>query len=239
MQVEFGKLLRAHREKLQRTQKSIAEELDYDNENFISMIESGKSNIPLKRLSDFVNLYRLTPLEEMTALKTYHPEVYEVVLRMVLRGRELKNMNQNEVDEAVNDELNKYAEDESVEYPKLDVFDDMVLFEDYKTPLFRLNGKVFVMTKPITIAVTGQTLSCKKDRFAARINRNKKVEKEYRQMNNADVASYGLSKRGRYSKVTFAEASTLLAEFDKFYPDDSCLIENKKATKANIASLVE
>lgn len=77
-----GRVLSEQRRRVGLNQGDIAKELGYVNINFISMIESGKSKIPVNRIDDLVAAYQLPPEFILVALQAEYPEYLGTMLRL-------------------------------------------------------------------------------------------------------------------------------------------------------------
>jgi transcriptional regulator with XRE-family HTH domain len=86
-----GNILKSQREKIGSTQNDIAQALGYRNINFISMIESGRSNIPVSRILDIINAYQMENIFGLVILRELHPDIWKLFLDMVV-------MCKNEID---------------------------------------------------------------------------------------------------------------------------------------------
>ena len=75
----IGELLKRQRERLKLSQKQISDKLNYPYFNFISMLESGASKIPLARIPDIVLSYSLEPEFAMILTRALHPETWSVI----------------------------------------------------------------------------------------------------------------------------------------------------------------
>jgi transcriptional regulator with XRE-family HTH domain len=78
----MGEMLKQQRESLKLSQKDIADKLDYPYFNFISMLESGASKIPLSRVADVVEAYSLPPEFIMILTKALHPETWSIICKI-------------------------------------------------------------------------------------------------------------------------------------------------------------
>jgi hypothetical protein len=70
------------RRRLGLSQGDVAKELKYRNVNFISMTESGRSKIPINRITDFIEAYRMSPEFALVILKVQYPEILETVIKL-------------------------------------------------------------------------------------------------------------------------------------------------------------
>lgn len=64
----FGTYLKTKREQCGLTQSEVAQKLGYGSSQFISNIERGISNVPVKALKSLIMLYQLDPGEAVDAL---------------------------------------------------------------------------------------------------------------------------------------------------------------------------
>ena len=65
-QIAIGQILKAQRQKLQITQNEIGKRLEYTGYNFISMLESSRSPLPLNRVVDIVKAYEFEDVFSLT-----------------------------------------------------------------------------------------------------------------------------------------------------------------------------
>ena len=72
----IGAILKAQRENINISQRQVAEALGYRNVNFISMIESGRSNPPLGKLPDIVRAYQLDYKFVALMVKALYPDAW-------------------------------------------------------------------------------------------------------------------------------------------------------------------
>lgn len=79
---DVGKVLSEQRKRIGLNQATIAKELGYININFISMIESGKSKIPVNKIDELVNAYQLPPEFILVALQAEYPDYLNTMLRL-------------------------------------------------------------------------------------------------------------------------------------------------------------
>lgn len=79
---DVGRLLADQRRRIGLCQADIAKPLGYVNINFISMIESGKSKIPINRIDDLVKAYQLAPEFILVVLQAQYPEYLGTLLRL-------------------------------------------------------------------------------------------------------------------------------------------------------------
>ncbi len=78
-QIIIGSILKEQRESQGLSQADIAAALDYKNYNYISMLENGRSNIPVKRAMDILRAYRLDDSVAAVFIKYLLPAVWEVL----------------------------------------------------------------------------------------------------------------------------------------------------------------
>jgi len=86
---QIGAILKAKREEQNKSQRDVALELGYRNVNFISMIESGRSNPPLSRMSDICRVYDMEPEFLPMMVRLIYPETWEVVTTLLMQGKEI------------------------------------------------------------------------------------------------------------------------------------------------------
>jgi transcriptional regulator with XRE-family HTH domain len=79
----LGKILRAWRERQGILQKEVCEALGYKNSNYISMLEAGRTSVPVGRIADVVEAYKIDPEFALAILKGLYPEYFDMVLRVV------------------------------------------------------------------------------------------------------------------------------------------------------------
>jgi transcriptional regulator with XRE-family HTH domain len=79
---DVGQIMASQRKRLGLSQGDIGRELGYQNINFISMTESGSSKVPLNRVADFVDAYRMSPEFAILILQVQYPEVLQTILRL-------------------------------------------------------------------------------------------------------------------------------------------------------------
>lgn len=93
-----GQLLKARRLEIGMTHKEMAADLGYEYENYLSMIERGTTNIPLIRVHDFVEAYRLDPIFSLVILRAVYPETYTMVLEVLRSNPEITKMRFDDAD---------------------------------------------------------------------------------------------------------------------------------------------
>jgi len=72
----IGSILKAYREGGDMSQRDVAYQLGYSNVNFISMIETGRSNPPLAILGRMKGVYDLDDLFAVIILKYNYPDAW-------------------------------------------------------------------------------------------------------------------------------------------------------------------
>lgn len=96
----IGAMLKAHREEIGISQRDIANILKYRSVNFISMLESGRSSIPLNRIVDVINAYQLGNEMALIIIKFLHPDVWTLFVA-ALKGNKKLCANPYRLDDAV------------------------------------------------------------------------------------------------------------------------------------------
>ena len=79
---DIGLILSRQRNRCGLSQSDIAKKLGYANVNFISMIESGKSKIPINRVDELVAAYQLAPEFILVILRTIYPDFLETIYKV-------------------------------------------------------------------------------------------------------------------------------------------------------------
>ncbi|MBV5326521.1 MAG: helix-turn-helix transcriptional regulator [Chlorobium sp.] len=79
---DVGKVLSEQRKRIGLNQGDIAKQLKYVNINFISMLESGKSKIPVNKIDELVAAYQLPPEFILVAFQAEYPEYLGTMLRL-------------------------------------------------------------------------------------------------------------------------------------------------------------
>lgn len=103
----IGAVLKAQREKVNISQKEIADKLSYRNANFISMIETNKSSVPLTRINDFLEAYELPSEFGLVILKCLYPECYQAIFVAMPAIKNLGETTKEAVDKKVDKFLDK------------------------------------------------------------------------------------------------------------------------------------
>ena len=83
---DVGNVLAEQRKRIGLNQGDIAKQLGYVNINFISMIESGKSKIPVNKIDELVLAYQLPPEFLLVALQAEYPEYLGTMLRLAKKA---------------------------------------------------------------------------------------------------------------------------------------------------------
>ncbi len=82
---EIGSVLSRQRKRVGLSQADIAKAMGYVNINFISMLEAGKSKIPVNRIDDLVDAYQMNPEFILVVLYSQYPEYLATIIRMAKR----------------------------------------------------------------------------------------------------------------------------------------------------------
>ena len=85
----IGAILKARREHQDMSQRDVAHILGYRNINFISMIESGRSNPPLARLADIARAYGMDADFVPVMLREIYPETWEIIKSLLTQYKEV------------------------------------------------------------------------------------------------------------------------------------------------------
>ena len=85
----IGLILKMFRERNNILQNQIAEKLGYVNLNFISMVETGKSSVPLARLEEFQKAYGAPAELIPIMLKYLYPETWNIFLLSLGKCKDL------------------------------------------------------------------------------------------------------------------------------------------------------
>ncbi len=80
--IELGRVLFSQRKAIGFSQGDVTKRLGYANLNFISMIEAGKSKIPINRVSDFVEVYGFRKDFALVILRVMHKDAFEAFLKL-------------------------------------------------------------------------------------------------------------------------------------------------------------
>lgn len=98
----IGQLMKITREAEGKTQYEVAQSLGYKHENFLSMVESGRTNIPMIRIIDFIAEYNMKSMFGLVILKATFPDAYNFFVQLITETCEMLNgKNYDEIDRAV------------------------------------------------------------------------------------------------------------------------------------------
>ena len=107
-----GAILKAQRESQDMSQRDVAHLLGYRNINFISMIESGRSNPPLARLADIVVAYGMDAEFVPTMLREIYPETWEIIKTLLTQYKDiLANKGPVALEKQIDKSLAKYCKE--------------------------------------------------------------------------------------------------------------------------------
>lgn len=84
-QQDIGRVLTGQRKRVGLSQGDVAKQLGYVNINFISMIESGKSKIPINKIDQLILAYQMNTEFMLVVLRCYYPEYLEAIIRLAKR----------------------------------------------------------------------------------------------------------------------------------------------------------
>lgn len=84
--MDIGRVLQEQRKKIGLSQGDVAKQLGYVNINFISMIESGKSKIPVNKIDSLVMAYQLRPDFTLAVLQCQYSDHLETMLRLATKS---------------------------------------------------------------------------------------------------------------------------------------------------------
>jgi transcriptional regulator with XRE-family HTH domain len=109
----IGAYLKKAREEKNLSQKSVAERLNYRNINFISMIESGVSKIPVGKIVEFVNAYQLPPYFGFVIIREVYGDIWRAMIETEKVTPQFENLSLGELDKKMaalyKKELKKYG----------------------------------------------------------------------------------------------------------------------------------
>jgi transcriptional regulator with XRE-family HTH domain len=83
---DVGRILMEQRNRLGLSQGDIAKALGYVNVNFISMLESGKSKIPVNKIDELVVAYHLPTEFILVILRVMYPDYFETIHRVTKKA---------------------------------------------------------------------------------------------------------------------------------------------------------
>lgn len=107
LHVILGALLREHRKQMGKTQADIAADLGYRNVNFVSMMEGGRSNIPLNRISEVVAAYGLEPEFISVVTRYVNPDCWRLACHIARVHPELGTIPESKFESAMDRLLDK------------------------------------------------------------------------------------------------------------------------------------
>ena len=108
----IGAILKARREHQDMSQRDVAHILGYRNINFISMIESGRSNPPLARLADIARAYGMDADFVPVMLREIYPETWEIIKSLLIQYKEvLLDKGPAALEKQMDKSLTKYMKD--------------------------------------------------------------------------------------------------------------------------------
>ena len=114
-----GALLRHRREELNISQRQVANLMGYRNINFISMIEHGRSNPPLGRLTDICKVYQL-PLDFLSVMvKGIYPDCWNILFAILDEDGHFKDMGRKEAEGALDKRFNDMMHDYGIRQEEL------------------------------------------------------------------------------------------------------------------------
>ena len=105
--IQIGLILKAKREEMDLSQRAIADTLGYSNANFITMVEKGRSPIPVKKLFSFVRVYGLDVDFAVAALLVSQPEVLESMHELFAKNPDLAELSFPALEKRVSATFNK------------------------------------------------------------------------------------------------------------------------------------
>jgi DNA-binding XRE family transcriptional regulator len=89
---KMGALLKHTREFLRWTQREMAQRLGYENANYISMLESGSSKIPLTKIPQISRKYCLDNIYMVIMMRELYPEMWNLIKEIMQNVPELDAM---------------------------------------------------------------------------------------------------------------------------------------------------
>jgi transcriptional regulator with XRE-family HTH domain len=109
----IGAYLKKAREERSLSQKDVAALLKYKNINFISMIENGVSKIPVNKIVEFVNAYKLPPFFGFVIIREVYSDIWKAMIETEKLNPGLKGLSFKDLDRKTADlykkELKKYG----------------------------------------------------------------------------------------------------------------------------------
>lgn len=85
--IVIGNILKTQRSQNDITQSEIAQVLGYRNLNFVSMIESGRSNIPINKILKLVKAYGLDGEFALSIIRELHPDIWSLIVDIVTQNK--------------------------------------------------------------------------------------------------------------------------------------------------------
>jgi transcriptional regulator with XRE-family HTH domain len=77
--IQVGELLIRLRKRLRLSQFDVAQQLGLANSNFISMIERGRSQMPLDKFTKFMEVYEAEPDQSLLIFRSLWPSSWEAM----------------------------------------------------------------------------------------------------------------------------------------------------------------
>ena len=106
--VIVGNMLMLSRVENGHAQKDLASLLGLKNSNYLSIIEKGTNFIPLKRLWDFVEVYGLTRMEGLAALKMTNQDMWKCTMQ-ALKSCNVTNAKISQIEDEINEIIRNQA----------------------------------------------------------------------------------------------------------------------------------
>jgi len=100
-----GSLLKTHREEQGITQKDIATDLELRHSNFVSMFESGKTPVPLGKLTQVLRAYQMPKNLLPAILKSTNLEAYNLLTDILEARKDLIGLSKKEINEKIDKEM--------------------------------------------------------------------------------------------------------------------------------------
>ena len=82
-QMAAGYILKKKREEMGRSQTDIANLLNLKNYNYISMLETGRSNIPTKKITSFITNYGFEQKYIKAFIKKIEPDIWDITIKIL------------------------------------------------------------------------------------------------------------------------------------------------------------
>jgi len=106
----IGKILKLTRESKNISQKEIGKRVGYENINQISMIEHGKTSIPINKISIIVSAYELKDIFKGVIMKFVHYDAYEEMFTILDNPSE-----RNRIESKIIENLSETSKDLNIE----------------------------------------------------------------------------------------------------------------------------